>query len=182
VCVTQSASHKSRLPSVSHRIAVFVRRPGPTSETAWNTYTAPFSSKLWLAVVCATLVLTAGLTVTFKVGRRLGIEESDGRARYTVYDSFIHVFGCMCQQGVYGMSSEVPTLYRVFKTLKHACHARFRSNSRTATGAIIVRISLLGTRFDVKAYYSSKAKETTFINQNRNGTEVHMKYKYLPRL
>jgi hypothetical protein len=95
---------------------VFVRRPGPSHGTTWNTYIAPFNSRLWLAVLCAILVLTVGLTVTFNIGYRIGIEKSDAKSRYSLHDSFIYVFGCICQQGVY-VTSEVPALYRVFKTL-----------------------------------------------------------------
>ena len=65
---------------------------------------APFSSDLWLAVLCAVLVLTVALTVTFKIGLRIGIERSDGSARFSFQDSFLYVFGCICQQGLYVMS------------------------------------------------------------------------------
>jgi len=84
----------------SHRIAVFVRKPGSSTDTSWNTYIAPFSSNLWLAVLCAMLVLTVALTLTFKIGLRIGIERSDGSARYSFQDSFLYVFGCICQQGL----------------------------------------------------------------------------------
>ena len=83
---------------------MFVRRPGTASDPSWNTYIAPFSSALWLAVLCAMLVLTVALTVTFKIGLRIGIERSDGSARYSIPDSFLYVFGCICQQGLYVMS------------------------------------------------------------------------------
>jgi len=83
---------------------VFVRRPGSSTDTSWNTYIAPFSSGLWLAVLCAMLVLTVALTVTFKIGLRIGIERSDGSVRYSFQDSFLCVFGCICQQGLYVMS------------------------------------------------------------------------------
>ena len=80
---------------------MFVRRPGSSTDTNWNTYIAPFSSDLWLAVLCAMLVLTVALTVTFKIGLRIGIERSDGSARYSLQDSFLYVFGSICQQGLY---------------------------------------------------------------------------------
>jgi len=78
-----------------------VRRPGSSSDTSWNTYLAPFSSDLWLAVLCAVLVLTVALTVTFKIGLRIGIERSDGSERYSFQDSFLYVFGSISQQGLY---------------------------------------------------------------------------------
>jgi hypothetical protein len=83
---------------------VFVRRPGSSTDSSWNTYIAPFSSDLWLAVLCAILVLAVALTVTFKIGLRIGIERSDGKARYSFPDSLLYVFGSICQQGLYVMS------------------------------------------------------------------------------
>ena len=107
--------------SIFYRVAVFVRRPGSLTETSWNTYIAPFSRELWLAVPCAILVLTLGLSVTFRIGRHIGIEKTDGNFRYSLQDSFIYVFGCICQQGLYVMTSGIYILYRVFKTFKQVC-------------------------------------------------------------
>jgi hypothetical protein len=84
-----------------YRIAVFVRRPGPSFGTTWNTYIAPFSNKLWVAVLCVIFVLAFGMTVTFNIGYRIGTEKSDGITYLSIYDSFIYVFGCICQQGMY---------------------------------------------------------------------------------
>jgi hypothetical protein len=47
------------------------------------------------------LVLTVALTVTFNIGLRTGIERSDGSARCSLQDSLLHVFGSICQQGLY---------------------------------------------------------------------------------
>lgn len=85
--------------------------------------------------------------------------------------------------------SEIPTLYRAFKTFNWACNCHSiswscdtlccRSNWRVETRDIIVRLSLLGTKLGVKYIYSSNAKEITFINCKWNKTGSYMKYKYL---
>jgi hypothetical protein len=80
---------------------VFVRRPRPSFGTTWDTYLAPFSYKLWLAVLCTLLVLAAGLAITFNIGSHIGIEETDRITQYSLYDSFLYIFGCFCQQGLY---------------------------------------------------------------------------------
>jgi len=47
------------------------------------------------------LLLTVALTVTFKIGLHIVVERSGGTARYSFHDSFLYVFGCICQQGLY---------------------------------------------------------------------------------
>jgi hypothetical protein len=110
--VSISHNHSSYLRF--HRVAVFVRRPGSTIDTNWNTCIAPFNNDLWLAVLCAMLLLTVALTVTFKIGLHIVIERSDSRACYSFHDSLLYVFGCICQQGLYVVRS---LKYRLSKLL-----------------------------------------------------------------
>ncbi|PNF16858.1 hypothetical protein B7P43_G06079 [Cryptotermes secundus] len=86
-------------PMGATKVAVFVRRPGPSFGTTWDTYMAPFSNKLWMAVLCAILGLSFGLTVTLSIGCRIGIEKNDRTTHLSLYDSFIYIFGSVCQQG-----------------------------------------------------------------------------------
>lgn len=83
-----------------YRVAVFVRRPGPSFGTTWDTYMAPFSNKLWMAVLCAIFGLSFGLTVTLSIGYRIGIEKNDKTTQLSLYDSVIYIFGSICQQGM----------------------------------------------------------------------------------
>jgi hypothetical protein len=65
-------------------------------------------------VLCAIFILSFGLTVTFNIGYRIGIEQSDRITRLSLYDSFIYVFGCICQQGMYLILPRKPVLPNLF--------------------------------------------------------------------
>jgi hypothetical protein len=80
-----------------------------------------------MAALCTVLVLTAALAVTFKIGRRIGIERSGGSERHTVHDSFLYVFGCICQQGQYVMSLTYVHYTGCLKLLTHCGPVFFSS-------------------------------------------------------
>jgi hypothetical protein len=65
-----------------------------SSDMAWNSYVAPFSHGLWLAVATATCALTVFLALTNT--SHGGLERNQS---LTVAAIFFYILGCLCQQG-----------------------------------------------------------------------------------
>jgi hypothetical protein len=65
-----------------------------SSDMAWNSYVAPFSHSLLLAVATATCALTVFLALTNT--SHGGLERNQS---LTVAAIFFYILGCLCQQG-----------------------------------------------------------------------------------
>jgi hypothetical protein len=65
----------------------------------WDNFLAPFSLKLWIALVGTALVITVHFIVIYYLGRRFGNQEANSIRLYTLSDSLMLVFGIFCQQG-----------------------------------------------------------------------------------
>ncbi|PSN34366.1 Ionotropic receptor 139 [Blattella germanica] len=88
------------LPLLYTRYSIFIREPDNKS-TQWGNFLAPFSSKLWIAVLTAIVVLALFLALLYYCGRRYGNQEAEDSSRYDLYDYFLYIFGVFCSQGHY---------------------------------------------------------------------------------
>jgi hypothetical protein len=80
------------------RYSIFVKSPD-TLNLQWDSFLAPFSLKLWIALVCSVLVIAVHVALLYYLGRRFGNQEADSIKFYTLSDSLMLVLGIFCQQG-----------------------------------------------------------------------------------
>ncbi|PNF32646.1 hypothetical protein B7P43_G15054 [Cryptotermes secundus] len=74
-------------------IKVFIKIPN-SSDMVWNSYVAPFSYGLWLAVAISGCALCVCLTIT-----NFSHDGQKEKQSLMVSETVFYIFGCLCQQG-----------------------------------------------------------------------------------
>jgi hypothetical protein len=109
-----------------------------TLKLQWDNFFAPFSLKLWIALVGTILVIAVHFTLIYYLGRHYGNQEADSMKFYTLSDSLLLVLGIFCQQG-----------------------ERRGNNGMQSNFIIIITIIIIITMAQVRCRYVSISKVTS---------------------